>query len=299
MAQAGIKWIRYDFTLDRIQATQGVYDYSVYDNITTKAQALGIETIALLPQYGVPAWAISGPGSNVTTPAIYQDFCQQVAAHYGSDIKLYEMGNEPNGVTFWQPAPDTAAYTALMIAGYNGTKAGNPSAKVISGGLSAGGWGGGQNADAFLTTMYANGAQGYFDYFGIHPYSWPNDPETGFTMVDKCRAIMAANGDGGKAQMITELGWPTHTRGTTTTYGNTEAVSAHFIGRVFDKIMFEGYTDVPLACIYDFYDDGTDRTYSEHNFGMVRRDYSLKPGYYALQETARLFRQRFTPIDPY
>ena len=55
----------------------------------------------------------------------------------------------------------------------------DPSAIVLSGGLApAPDDGTNINAITFLQAMYANGAQGYFDVLGYHPYSYPALPNT-------------------------------------------------------------------------------------------------------------------------
>lgn len=294
MAAAGVRWIRYDFELFRVEATQGVFNWSVYDNIVNSANALGINTIALIVQYSAPSWALDPtPGANYMTSANYQAFCQAIATRYGNNIKLYELGNEPNGGEM-----TAATYINFLQGGYTGVKAGSSSAKVLTAGFEN------NAAPTYLSSLYGLGAKGYFDYLALHPYGWPSSPDYSFQMMDQCRAVMAANGDGDKKVIITEVGWPTDTGGgsNNSVTGVSENIQSKFIQRAYQKIMFEDYGYVPILCIYDFKNDGGsgyDPTYSEDNFGIIRADESTKPAYTAYQQLAiEAFPQLFNEINP-
>ena len=92
--------------------------------------------IALIDQYHIPIWANDTADNLVPPPpSIYHSFTQAISAHYMHSISLFELGNEPNMTSNWPPHWNAAAYTALLKAGYTGVKAGNPNAKVLSGGL--------------------------------------------------------------------------------------------------------------------------------------------------------------------
>lgn len=300
MQQAGITWTRFDFNMATIEPTQGNFSWGLYDNIVTTAASYGVSIIATLEQYNTPGWANNNQGSMYApSPSIYQTFAQTVASHYAGKISLFEMGNEPNNPTFWPPAPNAASYSALLIAGYKGVKAGNPNAKVVTAGLE-------QNSSPndpimFATAMYANGVKGYFDYFDMHPYSQPNGPDyinqnvsvPSFSKVQGIKNLMVQEGDKNKQIMITEVGWPTSGGQSV-----SQATQASYISRVYTKIMHEDYQYVPIACIYDFVNDGTDPNNGEDNFGVLNADYSQKPSYTSLQNAASDFSSNFTAVSP-
>ena len=67
-----------------------------------------------------------------------------------------------------------------------------------------------------MQAMYANGAKGYFDALGHHPYCFPAAPGdaqnwSGWYQMygpsNSLRATMTANGDGGKKIWATEFGY--------------------------------------------------------------------------------------------
>ncbi len=284
MQAAGINWIRLEFKWNKLEPTSGTWDFSNYDFIVSGILSRGMSIIGLLAQYDVPSWYWT-PENKPPTPADYATWISQVASRYAGQISLWECGNEPNESLFWYPSPDATAYTALLQAGYNAIKAIDPSSKVISAGLS-------QNSPGtFLESMYSAGVKGYFDYLGFHPYSQPNPPD--FTRLDGLLGHMSNHGDN-KTIMVTEVGWPT----STSSSGVTEANQAAYIGQVYQMIMHGNYQYVPIACIYDFLNDGTDPANDEGNFGLLRTDYSQKPSYSTMQTERADYNANFTPINP-
>ena len=287
MQQAGVAWTRFDFEWDQMETAPGVWDFSIFDHIFNTAQAKGIQLIAMLPQWGSPSWAGKGYMDPMGAEN-YAALVSHVVEHFKGKIRFYELGNEPDISIFWPPAPDAAAYSAYLKAGYQAVKSSDPAAWVLTAGLT-------ENAVSFLTDLYANGAKGYFDYLAFHPYSWPDSPDAnyGFATMSMLNELMSANDDL-KPILVTEVGWPS----TTQSGGVSEATQAKYIGRAFQKVMFEDYRTVPIVCIYDFSDDGTDPTNPEDNFGIVKQDYTPKPASAALQAVSQTYQEYFNPINP-
>ncbi len=284
MQAAGVYWIRLEFKWNALEPSLGTWNFGNYDFIVSNILSRGMSIMGLLAQYQVPSW-YSTPQNRPPAPADYANWISQVASRYASQISLWELGNEPNESLFWYPSPNATAYTALLQAGYNAIKAVNPSSKVISAGLS-------QNSPgAFLESMYSADAKGYFDYLGMHPYNQPNAPD--FRVLDGMLGHMSNHGDN-KQIIITEVGWPTYSGSS----GVSEANQATYIGQVYQMIMHGNYQYIPIACIYDFLDDGTDPNNAEDHFGLLRTDYSQKPAYSTMQTERADYNANFTPINP-
>src|SRR5580693_130649 len=174
MQAAGIQWIRVEFTWDAVELSPGnwTFTYKPYDHIVSGILQRGMQVIGLLSQYYAPGWYRgSAPWNQPPLPQDYAHFAQGVVAHYTGQIPLYEVGNEPNEPGFWYPHEDATAYSALLKAAYPAIKTADSNAKVISAGISP------RACENYLTQMYASGVQGYMDYIGYHPYSWPNGPD--------------------------------------------------------------------------------------------------------------------------
>ena len=128
------------------------------------------------------------------------------------------------------------------------------------------------------------------DIVSIHPYCHSNPrPEKGTWFMDddgkSFRALAAAHG-GCDRFCVTEAGW--------TTVSVTGKVDHAFVGN-YPRVtyveqaqyiirMFTIARQIGLeqAFQYDFVNDGTNRFYTEHNFGLVNADYSPKPSYVAV-----------------
>jgi len=176
--------------------------------------------------------------------AYVQALAQHVSTTWrpqGLKTVAYEIWNEPNLDFEWGGAPNAAQYTALLKEAYGGVKAGDPKAYVISAGLATTG-GTLQDSAAeqaavvaraqslygveavvpdltFLQQMYRNGAKGYFDALGAHPYGGPNPPEVApalangpiyFRRAEEQRQVMLAFGDP-SPMWNTEFGWVVET----------------------------------------------------------------------------------------
>lgn len=286
MKQAGVAWVRFDFVWDNLMSGPNTYDYAYYDNLVNKVNARGMGVIALVAQWGIPHWE-----DDPINPDHFKEFTRNIAAHYKDKIKLYEIGNEVN-------TEDISArdYTKWLIAGYDGIKAGNASSKVISAGLAIDD----RSGVSYVQQMYDNGAKGHFDYFGMHPYSWPFSPAEnnngwGFSILKEVKAVMDKNGDSNKKIIATEFGWPS----TTQSGGVSEATQGLYINDVFNTIENNpNFKYVSIACVYDFIDDGNDKGDPEHNFGVIRRDYSQKPVFNVLSQLRQKFNSIYTPINP-
>ncbi|MDR1283149.1 MAG: cellulase family glycosylhydrolase [Opitutaceae bacterium] len=92
--------------------------------------------------------------------------------------------------------------------------------------------------------------------------------------------------NGPKEIWLTEWGWATHqeARASDMNAGFTESAQAKYILRRYVE-------SIGLGCArsfqYDFRDDGNDPHNAEHNWGLLRRDYTPKPSYHAVRRLAR------------
>jgi hypothetical protein len=221
-------------------------------------------------------------------------------------VRHYEIWNEPNiGFLTWSSSK-VVKYTAMLQAAFTAAKTANPSCVVITGGLApAGGYGYAPDADtlnqvSFLEQMYANGAHGYFDAVGYHPYAWPadttgtnsanawyqmiGDPAHSYQVYDgsvwnpSVRSLMIANGDGAKKVYSTEFGMPSN-NGTGLTEANQSAHIATGLA------LWKTYTWASGMMIYsyqDFINGGVDPD-SFPYYGVTRLNGTHKPVWDAIR----------------
>ena len=275
---AGVGTIRILLPWAGAEPADDTFDWAAVDRMVNSANAHGIKVLATVNT--TPDWA-AVPGQQIYTAApadiaAYGDFVSAVATRYQGKIADYEIWNEPNYEGFWEPAPDAAAYTALLKIAYNAIKAADPDATVIGGSVAAVAevpGGPAINPVTYLSQMYAAGAAGYFDALAFHPYlySKPFSAQQGhagvpFTQAQQLYEVMVANGDGHKKIWATEYGQPASEGG--------EAVQAAYVGdflRAWRSLEFAGPAFIHTIADYghDFPDQAT--------MGLFREDWTPKP----------------------
>lgn len=210
------------------------YDWSAVDN-QLREFVPGVRHVLLRLGGPLPPGIGSPPVSEGDLDA-FHDFSRALAAHVadgwrsqGLQTVAYEIWNEPNLDYEWGGQPSAAQYTTLLQAGYQGVKAGDPEALVVSAGLATTGGTRSELALAqrlyganavvpdltFLRGMYNHGAKGYFDALGSHPYGGADAPDRSpgessgpiyFRRAEEQRQVMLEYGDDSPI-WATEFGW--------------------------------------------------------------------------------------------
>jgi hypothetical protein len=283
----GAGWVRFDFLWTAIEPNNNQWSFSRYDKVVAAVRAHGLQILGELDF--TPPWARSAacattdkcPPGNM---AEWQEFVTTTVSRYKASVKHWEIWNEPNLRGFWASGPDPAAYTALLQASYPAVKAGDPDGLVITGGLAPAGV---RDADRyppldFLKEMYAAGAHGYFDAFGMHPYTYPYTPDepasfNNFGNLGLYYDVMVANGDQDKQVWSTEAGAPTGTFVGSDRRAIPEAQQALTARRIYEIAAQRPWMGpVFWFCFRDY---GSDPGDIEQNFGILRNDFSPKPAY--------------------
>jgi hypothetical protein len=322
LANSGAKTERDDWDWDNFEPSNNTWDWSSTDKLMTYLAQNNIHADILLGT--TPSWASGvSSGSNwwwhpPINNADFGDAAGHLAARYGANGSFWtanpslpkvlpagiEIWNEPNLSGFWGVIPpDPVKYTGMLKAAYTAIKAADPTMTVISAGIApAGGYNdvdcngtadGGSNSSKmnginFLQAMYQNGAAGYMDAVGYHPYNWGSGTAASYLAYHICsawsqvndtpisvRSLMTQYGDGSKKVWATEIGAPTDT-------GHfSESEQASLATQLVTK--WKADSRAGNFYWYDLRDDGTDTTYTEDNFGTVHTNNVLKPAYTALK----------------
>lgn len=182
----GADTIRITCEWSTVEATEGVFDWTIPDELFDLADARNLEVLFIL--LGTPSWARTGgePTNTYppTDPSDFAPFCTAAAARYksrGGGCHLWEVWNEPNSVFGFGTAPNTIPqYVALLNVAYTAIKAEDAASTIIVGGIAAGGIEnstGGINLDTlWLQEAYDAGITGNYDAIGYHPYAKGQDP---------------------------------------------------------------------------------------------------------------------------
>lgn len=222
----GFSHVKQTFAWEDIEPEPGVWNLERGDQILDELDRRDLKLIARLSD--APDWThpnlsgdfVDAPPNN---PADYGTFCGTVAARFQGRIAAYQVWNEPNLSREWgnQP-PNAAGYVALLAACSNAIRAADPTAIIISAGLSP--TGNDDNTatpdDVYLQQLYDAGFQQYVDVVGAHapgytsPEIAPQDGAGGnrfftFRRIEDLRQIMIRNGDTARQMAILETGYTT------------------------------------------------------------------------------------------
>ena len=214
----------------------------------------------------------------------YADFVSAIVKRYAPQgVHAYEVWNEPNYARFWPSGVSAADYVSMLKPAYAAIKAADPSAVVVTGGLS-------RNDYTFLQQMYSAGAKGYFDAVAVHPYTRNIDPTVcsapsnmdNFCSLQQVRQVMVNNGDSAKNIWLTEFGYST---AGSATDGVSEAAQADYLTKAFNSLA--SYPYVVRAYWYasrNLYWGANNQSDIESNYGLMKVDFSLKPSYTAFKD---------------
>ncbi|MEW6223965.1 MAG: Ig-like domain-containing protein [Chloroflexota bacterium] len=287
--RSGVTVVRESFDWHNVEPQrQGYFHWAQADQAVAAARAHQLDIMGRL-QY-TASWASSAPSSvtgsqrQVYPPRDVADFAayaREVVHRYKDRIHVWQIWNEQNLAAMWRPAPDPAAYAALLKAAYAAIKAEDPGATVVLGGLSTG------PDQAFLQGLREAGAWSSFDVLAIHSFvsDDPNSKDSVFPgWIDTAKATVAAWGE--KPIWISEWGWSTHTGGT------SEANQAVYTAHGFSVAAAKGVGGIFL---YELVDHGTNAGALLDNYGTVTTAGRVKPVFEALRCSAAAIAQGELP----
>lgn len=307
--QAGIDWVKQQFSWAEIEPRQGYYwddrydksSWAKFDRIVELAEEYGLNVIARLDR--PPEWA-RGAGSNPQAPPLdphtYAAFVKTFVEHYRGRIHYIQIWNEPNLHSEWQlDAPvDPDGYVTLLRLAYQAAKEADPNIQVLCAPLAI------QTEDdpnrlfvselTFLEEMYQSGAAPYFDIMSANTYGInaapeePPDPSRyNFRRVELLRLVMEAHGDTNKAIWFNEYGWNAAPADVPAQWGRvTDSQQAQWTvaGIAYAR---EHWPWAGVISIWYFRQGGEISADSaEYYFRMVNVDFTPLPVYYAVQQAA-------------
>jgi hypothetical protein len=176
-------------------------DLSSVDPVVLAAAQNGIQVLPFI--FGTPDWVAEGldgdtceqgtgacatfaPRSDAALAA-WKDFIGRMVDRYGPGgefwaehtdvqpmpIRTWQIWNEQNSSTFFQPAPDPKSYDALLTSAADAIRKHDSGAKVMLGGMfQTNGENGNMTADDYLRALYAiPNSSDDFDVVASHPYA--------------------------------------------------------------------------------------------------------------------------------
>jgi hypothetical protein len=223
MGTGKVGTLRINFVWSQVQPQENSsLDWSHYDAIIGAAAQQGIRVLPTV--YSSPSWAAA---RNNFPPAKahrgqFQTFVREAAARYGSNgsfwksnpgipklpVADWQLWNEMNSPSFWFHKPSAKQYVSLLKVFDRGIKSGDPSAKVVLGGMfRTPRIRNGIPLDRYLPAIYRAKGKKFFDAVAMHPYA--TTPGDAVGAVKDTRRIMSQFKDKKAKLWITEVGWAT------------------------------------------------------------------------------------------
>lgn len=289
MQATGVTWVRYDLSWAQVQPNSASqYNWAASDLVTKAARAHGFKVLMIVDF--APKWAQAhgctlGELCAPASPIAYATFAGAAAKHYQPmGVDDWEIWNEPNIAFRFEPTANPALYVRMLKDSYAAIKRVEPHGVVITGGTSPSATDSKDYSPAnFISDLYQDGAKGWFDAVGAHPYTYPITPDQSqstdaWGQLTGVHDIMASYGDGNKQIWITEYGAPTNGPANSGDYVSEDAQATMATQATND---IQGMPWVGPFFWYSFMDVGTSTSTNQNFFGLVRADGSQKPAYAA------------------
>ena len=273
--RTGLSHVRERLRAAEVNPRPGEYDYSYYLYNADMLRARGIRVSGMF--HDVPAYMDRIQKLPRDLAALYA-FCRDTAAAFGDRMGDWEFWNEQDIGFAPEPVWD---YVAALKAAYLGFKAARPNMPVLPGAVCH------ATRNAYDAGLYANDAAKYSDVFNFHTYS----PLSSYpAMFGELRAFMEKAGIAGRAVWMTESG--TNLEGHSDEDGAVRGQKAHSPAQELIHAEFYAKSQIALQM------QGVSRNYffvfgayNERNgakdWGVMRRDGTVKPTYAAMSAIAR------------
>jgi hypothetical protein len=289
MQEAGVGFVKFDFLWEDIEPESGHFDFAKYDRIVETLQRYGVRTQGLL-SYN-PPW--SGRAWNQAPDVV--SFCRYARAvvdHFQDRVRHWELCQEPDNPTFWQPQDNMRSYVNLIRHAYPVIKSIDPSCVIHLGGMS-------RSLPMSLREVYEAGGKDCFDVVNIHPFADPRLPGA----MDAIRhmhafilRVMQHYGDGEKPIWFTEIGCPgmldPHAAKDWWLGPNPdEDVQASWVTSVYTEMLQWKNVKKIFWC---FFRDTNNHFQAGPDYdGLIRHDFSKKPSFLAYQKLAHRYTDAF------
>jgi len=267
---------RLEFDWQKSETSKGVYKIG-HDSNIAEAIELDSDIVALINQnnslYGDTKIHSGGQLEIPHSKSSLDGYCGFVTAIQkkyaeNSPIEYFEIYNEPNCYYF---AGKDESYTYMAQLARLSLKKNNPDDKTAIGTIAEG--------DAsYLERLMKTGIYQHMDAVSNHPYIRPDLVDERYSEeLSEMTGVITKYG-GWKEQIITEIGWPTHTLGISKEQQAIELVKQAIVADYFDIGINQYYKSSDEITL-----SGYSEAESEHNFGIFyQKDGTLKPAAYSI-----------------
>ena len=220
MRRAHVGMIRVPVHWKAIERSHDTYDFGDVDASMKAVVEAGAVPLPVV--FGTPGWAGDKPIGEVIATSEGQQgwerFLAVLTERYGpggqfwaeqqlpqDGVPIWQIGNEPNLISFWGGQPQPHRYAELLQFGAQGVRSVDPTAQIAMAGMAPGSRG--PSGWSYLNSLLdvAPGLGQYFDMIAPHPYSKNLAAVT--HKLELFRKVLRSHQLGNKRMLITEVGW--------------------------------------------------------------------------------------------
>ena len=304
LARAGVRVLRVSFGWDDLEPERDRYDFAPVDQVLRFANEFGVRLIPYVCY--TPAWLAppdAAPNDIYRTPPTdvgeFEQLMELLAARYRGRFGSWELWNEPDNREYWLGTP--ADYATLLAAGARGVKRGDPSARVVLGGIAG-------HLEFLEELLVEHQAARSIDIVNLHSYSetWNPEPLEGITAyLEHAAELVRVHGDG-EPLWLAEVGYSSFRRGDFVSdwykarfaFEHTPRFQASALLRVL--AMARAVDDVALIAWYELRDlpPGTEVIGDQNNrhLGVLDPSGQPKPAFHALARAMPSFTGEMRPL---
>jgi hypothetical protein len=287
ISRIGIGIVRGFFDWMSIEQREGQFYWTAVDAMAGLLNQMGMSVLGNINFF--PRWASGAPGDiddyiiwsrvmpddahSITEFA--QTYARMCAERYGDLVKYWQIGNEVDAELFFKGrysnmiAKDSrkiiSDYVDFLKAASEGIRAADVDIPVVMGSMTQTGGATGLDHQPFLKTALEFGAHEYCDFISAHYLA----------DLEEIRSVFRAQRLEPMEILVTEFGGPSLPGGTL--LGHKQQIRDDIRHAVIQLSM--GAVAVFKHHIRDI---GMDPNYNEHNYGVLRPDFSVKPSYVSL-----------------
>lgn len=270
-ALAGVNWIRDRMQWREVQIGPDKFaENTTYDSAAEIQTRMGLKVLQVF--HDTPPWAIEDASTRTQLPCdlrVLYRFCKAMAQRYKGRVLAWEPWNEANVSDFGAHTVDQMC--VHQKAAYLGFKSGDPNVTVCWNAVAA------APTDLHTQGVLKNEAWPYFDTYNIHTYDWPHSYVDLWGPVRKAacgRPIWVTESDRG-IKYETSPPWHELSR-------RNERLKSEFIAQSYASSLFAG-ANRHFHFVLGHYTESRNGV----QFGLLRRDYTPRPGYVALAAVGR------------
>jgi beta-xylosidase len=295
----GLSWVRVDLHWDRMEPAPGQWQLAPLDRLNEVLAEQKINPLMYL--VGSAPFASSAPNGAPNAdqypplaPELFAESLGFLAQRYPV-VKAWQVWNEPNISSFWQPMEDPAAYQRLLDVSMSRLAQANPAAQRVAAGMAYYSQMP-QRGGLMLEALANAGALRPDQVVAYHPYSLTpeGDDPAALDFVQRASTLnqqLRAQGSG--PIWATEFGWSSYTGAVEWQPIIGEQIQADYL---IKRIALMSALDFDRVFLFNLSDLDGRATARDQKYGLLRLDGSAKPAFSALQRLLAITGPRLKPL---